>query len=46
MTEIINFHDEQRARGIEPKPFDVRQFFAEMVKAEQEKFKQQQGEKK
>lgn len=42
---IYNFKDEQRARGIETQKFDVRVLFAAMVKAEQERMKQQ-GEKK
>jgi hypothetical protein len=43
---IYNFKDEQRARGIEPQKFDVRVFFAAMVKAEQERFKKLAEEKK
>ena len=42
---IINFKDEQEKRGLEHQKFDVRVFFAALVKAEQERFKQQ-GDKK
>lgn len=42
---IYNFKDEQSKRGIPNQRFDARIFFAAMVKAEQERFRQQ-GEKK
>lgn len=42
---VFNFKDEQNKRGIPNQRFDVRVMFAAMVKAEQERMKQQ-GEKK
>ena len=35
---IYNFRDEQRARGIETQKFDVRVFFAALVRQEQQRF--------
>lgn len=36
---IFNFKDEQSKRGIETQKFDVRVFFAALVRAEQERMK-------